>query len=363
MSTSSTSTLAAGITLLAVLAANSPAQGTLVSPPFAATVEGRHAHPLPWSWSTPLRYQQIHGDVGGAPRALRGLAWRPNQASATFTGVRSFDLEAWAGHARPHDRASLAFAANYVGPRTLVVGRRRVDMGPQGGSQPPAPNPFTSMQLAFDVPFLHDGVRALAWEVAIHGSSLTGGSWNHADAELAGGFVPIRETRDGTGCNALGQPAPMLLYFTGGQGGRTLYLSFLLTCAPANAPTVLALGTRDPDAFVPGLCSNLRTDLVALLPMGSTDPLGEIGPGGPASLLLPNPGGGRLHAQYHSLEPVRADPIAVCNSNGLVLDVPAPGSDGGVRVTRLYAESPAATHAVFEDGGTVHAGLVTLFRF
>jgi hypothetical protein len=128
---------------------------------------------------------------------------------------------------------------------------------------------------------------------------------------------------------------------------------------PVNAPTVLALGSSNPNLAVPGLCGNVLTNLILLLVAGVTDANGELRenassmatayPAARLSFVLPNTlAGATIHAQTHSIDMGRTDPIPVCNSNGVSFTVPSPSTRTPVKSTRIYnfnLQGPTHPHA------------------
>ena len=131
--------------------------------------------------------------------------------------------------------------------------------------------------------------------------------------------------------------------------------------APTAAAAVLALGTQNPNAAVPGLCSNLLTNLAVVLPLPSTDANGLIDANGGFGIVAPNTfPGASIYSQVHVVDGGRADAIKVCNSDGYQTTVPTPDQSKALRVTRLYNSigGVTATKSQFTADTTIGYGLV-----
>jgi hypothetical protein len=130
----------------------------------------------------------------------------------------------------------------------------------------------------------------------------------------------------------------------------------------------VAIGARNPNWTIPGLCSPLRTDLVALLAIGTTDATGAITHhmAGAATLVLRNSlGGAQLFAQAHSLDLASPFAIPVRNSAGYSVVLPMPQTNKVVGVARIYNNvgGTTATQGVFTNPPwNVGYGLVTEFQ-
>ena len=161
---------------------------------------------------------------------------------------------------------------------------------------------------------------------------------------------------------------------TAGDAYGTFQLGGYVTNAPPASGTFLALGVTDPDLAVGGLCSNLRTDLTAVIPLGNTDANGFLGgtaagvklPASPFAFLFANTFAGLpLYTQVHSLDAGSSWAVKVANSEGRAVVVPAPNLVRGVRVTRLFNSDGGtlAQHSLFFAGSSVGYGLVTEFTY
>jgi hypothetical protein len=145
--------------------------------------------------------------------------------------------------------------------------------------------------------------------------------------------------------------------------GGTLACLFSCYGAPAQAPTVLALGLSNPNFPLPGLCSPLQTDVAVLSFVGVSDSLGVIPPDGSAFLLVPNSlAGATLYSQFHSADFGQAG-IPIRNSSGMSFTVPATNPASVVRVTNIYdrLDPLAVRSGRFGIQGFIGAGVVTRF--
>jgi hypothetical protein len=350
------------------LAAALPSQSHVVSPVNAAAREGNSENLFPWANYACPRYMQIHGDLIGAPLQLTKLAFRMDaRDTVNYTAVNQIDLELFMGPGRSPTSPSWVFAANYVAPRTQVIARRVVNMGPQGQNSTTGPNPFTSnMDLVLDAPFLYNGQDALVWEAVIYGNSV-GGTFCRLDVD-GSSRTNGTSTVTGAGCVATGQAGPMTLAPAFADMGGTLAMNFTVTAGPPTTPVILALGGSNPNLPFPGLCSNLQTSLDVTYYMGTTDGQGAISyhNAGASAFAVANTIPGRtLFAQAHAYDPGRSDPIPITNSPGRQLAIPTSDRSNVVRVTRLFSQlgGTGAPESIFFFGTTVGYALVTEFTY
>jgi hypothetical protein len=354
------------VTLAGVLLA----QGTIVSPPGLDMLEGNASNTWPL-WGDVPRYMQIHGDLGSTPRALRQLAFRLNGNAAAYPGPRVLDAELVMGNSVPWDRPSWIYANNWVGTPVTVMARTTVNLQNLTGGA--GPTPFDA-KFPFSTPFVYTAQSSIAWDLRAHSNTGTGGGpW---DAHWASAGTGGLNATIGTGCTASGQSAPMLLGGSHADYSGIFNMGWYVNRGPANAPTVLAFGTTNPNLSVPGLCDMLYTNLQIVLPMGSTDAtgfLGErftattVGPGGRNAWALPNTFPTAIFfLQAHSLDAGSTNPIPISSTHGRQVTVPTSNLTTVVRVTRLYhfngggnATYPNAFHVT----GSVGCPLVTQFTY
>jgi hypothetical protein len=350
-----------------VLPTAAAAQQSTVSPVGTATVEGSSGNVLPFASDMPRRYLQIHEDLMGTPRVLTGLSFRMNEGINAFNGTRAIDLELHMGYARPISQLSFFIDQNRVGPYQTVIARRVIHFGPQGQAIRPGPNPFSSnMDLILDVPFPYSGVQPLIWEAVVHANALViGTTFSSLDAD-EGSSTLGASTRTGLGCTCTGQFDLSYHFASATDMAGILLINFSLDQGPANSPALVSIGSSNPNLSVPGLCSPLYTNLIAIIPIGVVSSQGYItdDDSGAASFVMPNTlAGATLYTQVHALDLLRPDPIQVCNSSGRSTVVPTSNLTKVVRVARLlnYYTGVTGTQATFFNTTSVGYGLVTRF--
>lgn len=331
------------------LAAQSP-----VSPAARATSPGNTFSAVPFSSGGPIRYQELHSGLP-ANLTVRGLSWRQNDGSGTFSGTRALDMELAMGRTVRADIVRFNFQSNYSAGRTVVLARRTVNFGPQGTAASPAP--FQGMSVVFDAPFVFTS-GSLGWDAKIYASS-GAGSFAAADAEAAPQGIGT-DRRIGNGCTATGNQDPMSLDTLSVASGFGTFWGTFVRAAPANAPLVLALGASNPNLPVPGLCTNLHTDLLTTLGMGSTDSTGTFAASGSAVFMVQRTFAGQsLFAQAFAFDAASSHAIPLLGSNGVETTFASPQVFPDV--SRIYAEGNAdALLAPFRID-SLGTGLVTRF--
>jgi hypothetical protein len=347
--------------LLPLLATSLSSQ--FISPFQAAFLEGSSSQQMPFNNGTARRHMQLHGDLPNANMMISSLAFRQNGGNfVNFDGVRTIDLELFVSNsAVPFDRPSTAFADNHTATPTTAIQRRTVTFGPQGVNSSPGPAPFVGMDLVFDAPFQFTAGSTFVWEAVIYSNTLNSGVFNALDADQSS-LTAATVATSGAGCIATGRTLRMAHGLACRDMAGTLLLGITASLAPANAPAVLALGTSNPNLAVPGLCSNLHTDMAAVLPLPSTDGNGLIPADTGFGFVFDNTvAGATLYSQIHALDAGRADPIWICNSAGLATTFPTPDLSKRVQVTRLLNNvgGTTATRAAFSADTMVGYGLVT----
>jgi hypothetical protein len=316
---------------------------TIVSPVVAATVEGTSNNVYPFSSSIVRRYQQVHSDIGGTPKIITKLSFRMNEGNGNFTGTAALDTELFLGHSVDWDKVSIVYTANWRTPPVNSVARRVLTWGPQGPNSLPGPNPFLNMDIPLDAPFVYVGAMSLGWEAALY-SYLAGSNYLGAmDAESASA-VTGASTINGTGCIATGGNVPMTHAFMALDTTGVLLLGWTVANGPSNAPTVLAIGTTNPNVTIPGLCSPLQTNLLATITLGLTNATGVLGDDVCPWLLIPNAfGGAAITTQAHAIDLGRTEAIAVTNSHGRTTTMPVPNLTREVKVTRIWNDTGGTT--------------------
>lgn len=260
------------VTVTAILSIPLVGQLQVVSPRAYQDVEGISTSSVPLS--TPIRYQQIHGDLRGVPLTLTGLALRrdgiatPSQSYAS----RTVDLEITCADASLGSVTG-TFANNYVNPPVVVWPRASINL-PSRIDRPRAlPGPF-DVVLPFAVPFSYGGQSDLLWEFALHQTS-SATSYPTDVANSSNILTYGTYVMNGVGCTTGGgefmlRPACDTSVL---PTGPSVAFRFGTVNAPLSAPAVLLIGLVDPNLTVPGLCANLRVDPLITL-SGSSDASG-----------------------------------------------------------------------------------------
>lgn len=345
------------------------AQKYHVSPVVATNQTGSSANAFPFTSTVVRRYQQIHSDMPAVTMSIKSIGWRHSAASA-YTGMRTLDAEMWMGRSVPWNACSFYFDNNWVqNSKTLVVKRRTVVLT---GATIVNPGFDPSLSIKLDQPYIYIPVSgSLAWEIHVH-SNVSSGSFGTIDSDNAASTT-VRTSSYGSGCVAGGQTTAMQHSVVGADRQGSLILQLSARYCPANAPSLLVIGTKKLDLSVPGLCTNLYTDLLFVLPFGAADANGDLhrqggtyyyGAAG-GVILAANPGAGTLYTQVFSLDTTQSG-IALAGSNGVDLTLPAPNTAGKkVEVTRLFNNSGGTTakmSAVFYTS-SMGNGLPTRFEY
>lgn len=327
----------------ATLVSATAAQWSQVCPAHYGTWEGSTLSGLPFSGTGfPVRLQQAHIEPKGAARAITQLAFRSSGivGDARYQS-RTVDLDIQMGHGNLASFGN-TFAGNYRTPPMAVFARRTVNTPDYSPGSRSAPTPF-DLAFALDVPFTHNGVDDLVWEVTVHGAS-GAGTAVPLDAVTSGMnlVIPSNYQLNGQGCSYGG--AEMLLHPTGSLQGFPVnaWIQDWSTrnCPPASA-AVLLLGVTDPNVTVPGLCTNLRVMPLIQVP-GVTDGTGGFDPF-PNTAPLPripyaaSSVGSRLEAQVAAID---ASGPTLYASNGASTILPPWTPTVGI--ARLY-ETPTTS--------------------
>lgn len=327
----------------------------IVSPTNLATVDGASYSPLPWfapNAFQPARWLAIHSDIGGRVRTLSALAFRRDAAAPPQPATRTLDLELVVGESVPFDRPSWEFARNWIGAPTTVLPRQLVNVGALTGTG--SPPPF-DLRFFFATPVVYGGVNSIAYELRVH--AVTGAATCNLDAvqtSALGGFPGLPQ---GQGCNPTGSFFSMKLGIAHHEVGSTYCFGAYVTDAPTFARTVLAFGSTNPNLPVPGLCSNLLTDLLAVVDIGTTDVNGRLAewisagtttfyfPTGSAMFAMPNTfANAQFYVQAHAFDALSTSGIPITNSNGYQVYVPPLGPTAPPPVTSIFTIVPNPAH-------------------
>lgn len=254
--------LAPSVLPLLLAASMLPAQGSfLTSPSSLASTGGNQS--LPFSEGTGSRWQQIHGDLIGPARLLRGLRLHRDEvvpALPTATS-RAITVEVLVGEA---DLALVGsdFAQNFLVPAQQVVPPTSIPLPdwsvPAGGSLP------FDLDIPFAVPFAYSGVLALVVEVRIVNDALVS---HFVDAYgEAGNSIPPIDL--GTGCNTgflpFRQDASLTTVRVPTQQAEVVW-DLRALFAPVGLQGFFVIGTQNP-VTVPGLCETVFPTLDLVLP-------------------------------------------------------------------------------------------------
>ena len=330
------------VSLTLALIAPLAAQIEMVSPPQYRDMGGARGSMEPF-WAQG-RYQQLDGNLRGAPRVLRGLAWRLGESATS----RLFELEV-AMTEGDQARATSQFTANYAAPPVSVFVRKALGLPPQPRLLV-RPASF-GLSAPFDVPFLYSGNLDVVWEVLSWVGTVQPtvdgvDDWGGTQLVLGATWV------SGPGCTPSSQyTTAWSVTRTGGNGKTTL--EWQVSGGPMSAPAVLMVGTSNPDLAVPGLCSRLLTDAAIQLP-GITDRTFGFSLWNATTSWSPALAAATFYAQIAVLDATRA-PMPIWMSDGNAARVGPPWLP--CAMTRVYQTGlPAMTGVV-----TVGRGVVTRY--
>ncbi len=344
----------AALLLCAALAA----QSYTVSPAAYTSAQGNATNPIPFQYLA-ARYQQIHGDLKGAPAVIQGMSVRRGAAAQANAIARTLDLTVRCANS-DITKVSATFAANYIGATTTALPKTSVnfpDWTVSGGN----PEPW-SIVVPFTVPFVYVGINDLLWEWAVENNGTGSGKSYAADAYsgISADMLSAPNVTLGTPCTATGQPQPMS-YGPRCYSSRALnsfyYKGTALYGAP-NSPSAILLGVVNPNLQVPGLCTNVYTDgLVSFASVSA----GTLASFSTPDLLIPFNAawvGVKLYSQAASIDTGRPG-IQVALSAGIENTLPALQPAGVTPIVRIF-DTTSATNAT----GTVNFyayGLVVRF--
>lgn len=221
------------LALLTVLLAGG-AGAQIVSPAHftRAAAGGTQYGPVGIYW--PARHMQVHDDLRGTPRVIRGLAFRRDHralAHVGFAGTCDIVVSTARTTAATMDHN---LANNHGRNRQQVATRLAVAIP---ASAPHMPAPF-EYRVPFPQPYAFDGAGSLCWEIVTHGRSLTlGTTYDHTTKAREANPRPVWFGQ-GAGCGGLD------LIASGGADWPmgTVQASFWISGASPNAPILLVLG-------------------------------------------------------------------------------------------------------------------------
>lgn len=360
----------AAVTALVAVSHDVVAQNqTIVSPVSVGTGDGvGGANAFPWASGVLRRYMQIHSDIKGSPKVINKLAWRRDGAAATSTNIRSVDLEVFMGDSREYDQPSYVISNNYLGTPTNVFTRQVVNLGPCSTAGNPAP---FEIALPLSAPFVYTGVNSVAWEALLY----NGVAPLLPSGDIHSSFITTATVATvGTGCIASGRTTAMTLTVTGADSAGIIHFGGYVLNGPSTASTILAIGSTNPNLPVFGLCSNLYTDLLVTLPVGSTDAAGalrnftETSNFAAPSMVFSAPNtapGAVLYLQAHALDLGSTSLIPVANSSGVSFTFPVSNTSRLAQATRLFNNTGGTTgaNAIYFNTSSIGYAQVTEFTY
>jgi len=345
-----------------LLAGLSPAQTKyLVSPQNNTTMEGTSNNTYPF-YNKAFTYMQVHDDLAGRPRILRGIAFRKDGNLSSSLSPATYTISLWISTAKVTSAtATTTYAANHGSDLTQILNKVTVSFpGATKPASPPAP--FTQVIPFPNKPFVYKGKGSLAWEVRVYSTTST--SVRPLDAQSSSSSYQ----RFGKGCRATGQNYDAYNY------------GYIRT--PATPPNTYMLycyarylAKQKPYAWMVGINNknfgSLRLPL-DLTPFGAKGCSLYVAPlvvrGGVTSstgyvstysnpIYIPkNPAmaGMKIYSQFFCSDPGRT-PLPVVFTDGCAVLVP-----GNVPVCRIYSygNSSATT-----GSKTSAYGLVTRFTY
>lgn len=308
----------------------------LVSPPHAVGVEGNGTSSVTFTNATTRTMQSDGNLVNSGLSLLRSISFRRNQGAQASATSRTIDVQIDMGYRVA--TFTNTFASNYeTGTQTTVFTNKNVTL-PDWTAAPPTPADF-DLTFKFDKPFINDGKRIPVWDLTCQNSSSPGSAYN-MDWFSA---VPTatkgeRPESLGTGCKTAN--GTFTYTFETEADATTLSVLYAFIGAASNAPCVALIGGTDPNLNI-GLCTNLRSDLTFVLPLGASDATGTFG------LKAPIPWGAalaglKLISQGICLDATQPGlPFAL--SNGVETTTPYVIGGGGAttlfKVDRLWTSS------------------------
>lgn len=338
---------------VAALCAAATGQNFVVSPLSATSAEANSNNTIPW-WSPSGRYQQIHGDLRGAPRAFQGIFLRKDAINLASGVARTVDVELYTCDSS-FAGSSTTFASNYIGTPTRVIDRKNINL-PDITTSQGSPEPW-NIAFPFDRPGVYTGQNDFLWEVVMYSNTATG---TYALDAYSGTDTATGPTLTlGTGCIPFGKTSAMGLSgrITARRSDNTHGVTWSVSRGPNSQAGVLLLGPADPNSPVPGLCVNVRTAPLIDIPIATNTSGGYSLPAIYFGFQAANVGL-KLYSQAFVLDPGQSG-LPLSGTNGLETTAPdlPPPSDP---LQRIYSNSSSATTGSKE---TYAYGLVTRFLY
>ena len=320
----------AGLAVALLAALPLPAQ-SLISPTLYANGEAPNANGFPFSRQK-FRQQQAHGDLRGAAWTITRMSFRRDQK---FGGAKfNVTLEAFIGDT-DISKMSTTFTANYLTTPTQAVNKKTLSLPDHLGVIKVPPAPF-SVVLPFDRQYLYLGTNDLLWEIRIHANSLAKDTGYFLDSHSGTTLAALGQQRvTGAGCMAPGGRS-LTLSNRVETGDTNFTVQWDVHSAPLNAGCLLLVGLTNPNQQLPGWCTAIYSDALAMIP-GKADDFGRFSTGR-ISLAHNNQGFGTVfHSQAWAGDSA-IKPLGIHGSNGVASAV-----SHKARLRRLFARgSPTA---------------------
>jgi hypothetical protein len=335
------------------------AQGSVVSPGHFTNAEGPTSNSFPLGTATvPFRYMQIHDDLQGPARAIKGMSFRRNAQSAANPAY-SVTLDVWCSTAASTSgSASTTFDANHGANKVQVITNK-------GFNFPATVLGNVPMDFTFDVPFDATypflGTGPLCLEIQKTARTNTGSSFLDAASGTAGNAnPPLQFASYGTGCMVTGTNANLTARGASAMtwATNTGILRVNGSSGPPNGLVIVFLGFSNQQAFgsvplpflIPGSAAapsgpcHLYADMT-LITAAATSATGTSSTDFPFP-ATPDLNGIRTFAQILAVDPA-ANPVGIVTSNGVNHNIVAPY--GPIPGCRIYASGnlgPTGTRAL-----------------
>ncbi|HMQ21138.1 MAG TPA: hypothetical protein PKE00_01530 [Planctomycetota bacterium] len=321
---------------LAALTVSAGAQ-QLVTPPHAVGLEGNSSSGITFTNAATRTMQSDGNLVGSGLRLLRSMTFRRNGSDLALSIARTVDVQIDMGYsvATFTNTFDNNFEAN---TKTTVFSLKQVSL-PDWTVAPPTPPADFDLTIKFDTPFVNDNVRTPIFDILCSNNSQPGSTyrmdWFSTVPTLTKGERPEAL---GTGCTTANG---VFTYTFETQADATnMSVLYAFRGAASNAPCVAMIGGTDPNVNI-GLCTNLRSDLTFVLPLGVSDGTGTFGLNAPipwSSGLA----GLRLISQGFCLDATQPGlPFAL--SNGVSTTTPYVVGGGGAtaifKINRLFTST------------------------
>jgi hypothetical protein len=243
-----------------------PAQGAFLTSP--SVLQGNPGNLLQsFTDGAGTRWQQIHGDLIGPARSIRGFRLRRDESLPIFplSGSRQVTIEVWMG-VGDTTAASVDFAQNFATPPVQVLPASTITL-PDWTVPPAAGAPFDlDVQLA--TPFAYSGTAALVLEVRVLVDT-TATHFVDAYSESAFGTAALPPVELGSGCVTGGLPFRQQASIdTTWQVPLTPQFEWSLGAlfGSAGLPTLFVLGAQTVPITLPGFCETVWPTLDVLVP-------------------------------------------------------------------------------------------------